>query len=136
MTQAVTLASSLYRAPQVNSPAVVQIGMSPFFETVFRDDLAGTFFSLSEFAESIMIRHTVTNAWLSYSALFDDPSVQVRSAGETETVDVKPSFMVSEIALKYPLEKSDRVMIRGKQYVIDEVESDGVGVLTVRVAKR
>jgi hypothetical protein len=98
--------------------------------------LAGTFFSLSEFAESIMIRHTVTNAWLSYSALFDEPSVQVRSAGETETVDVKPSFMVSEIALKYPLEKSDRVMIRGKQYVIDEVESDGVGVLTVRVAKR
>lgn len=136
MTQTVTVGDVVYRPATVGTAAVQQVGRSEFFEQVYRADLSSVFFNLSEFSEAVMIRHSQSGEWRTYSAIFDDPTVNTRVVGDFETIDVKPQFMVAEGALLFPIGKEDRVMIRGKNYLVDDVQSDGVGVVTVMVKKR
>lgn len=135
MTQAATAAKAT-RDATANAPTAAQITQSAFFATVYNSDLASVFFSLSEFAESAMIYHSVSRTWSTYSVLFDDPKTSLKFGGDMGVTELRPQIQVAEMALLYPVQKADRVMIRGVSYVVEDIDADGVGVVTVFLRRR
>lgn len=130
MTQAIT-ADFVSRPASVLDVTLTQIGESAFFQTVYRDDLANVFFNLQEFAETGMIYHTDLAAWFTYSVLFDDPKTSMRFGTDADVTELKPQVMVATRALKAPIQKTDRVIVRGVRYQIEDIDSDGVGVTSI-----
>lgn len=102
------------------------------FATCLEDDLNSVFFGPDgqEFAESVVYTHTNGNVE-TYSIIYDDPTRNVGFQSSAELVVEVPQFMMQTTDLKSPIQKKDRVLLRGKDYFIEDYEDNGVGVTTV-----
>lgn len=135
MTQTAT-AATVTRGASAYVPEAVQLTPSAFFGTVYNTDLVSVFFSLSEFAESGMVYHSVPGVWRTYSVLFDDPKTTLKFGGDADVTELRPQIQIADSALLYPVQRADRVTVRGVSYVVEDVDADGVGVSTLFLRRR
>ena len=136
MAQTVTVTSTILRPASVGTATSTQQSFNPFLLSVMETDLQNVFFNGGDFNEQARIYHTVLGAWQPYSVDFDDPSTTVDFGADADLSDLKPQFMIPNYALKAKLSKQDKVVIRGTQYIIEDINNDGVGVTTVFMRRR
>lgn len=135
MTQTVT-PSLISRPATPGSGSTSQQSFNPFLLSVMETDLQNVFFSGGDFNESVRIYHTTLGVWQTYSVCFDDPSTTIDFGADADVSDLKPQIMIPNYALKAKLSKQDKITARGTQYLVDDVNNDGVGVTTVFMRRR
>ena len=126
-TPKVSSASQVY-VPGVNVPTV-----SDFETQLYNADLEEVFFNQDEFASKtkVLYYHSSLGVWETYADIFDDPHTSNQLPGDAEFSTLRPQIQLIESKLKHRILKQDRCLRRGRNYFVDDFESDGVGVTTV-----
>lgn len=135
MAQTVTT-TRIIRKGTVGGASVSQQTFNPFLFSVMETDLQNVFFNGSDFNESARVYHATLGAWYSYSVDFDDPSTTIDFGADANLSDLKPQIMIPNYALKAKFSKQDKITVRGTQYLVEDVNNDGVGVTTVFLRRR
>jgi len=102
------------------------------FHDVMAADLSSTFFS--DFEENIRYIHSNGKTEV-YDGIVDIPSADASIISESSIVAYKPSVQLRRIALKCNPTKGDKLTVRGSRYRVDNYSDDGVGVITVFLAR-
>lgn len=135
MTQTVNT-SLISRPATVGSASATQQSFNPFLLSVMETDLQNVFFSGSDFNESARVYHSVIGMWHLYNVDFDDPSTTIDFGADADVSDLKPQIMIPNYALKAKISKNDKVTVRGTQYMVEDINNDGVGVTTIFLRRR
>jgi len=120
----------LSRMRGIGTPAAYHVELTPFFQKVYRDDLANVFFNSAQFAEKAVYTHSTLGIAVTYDVIYDDPTTSINLGVDAGFNSLRPQFQIPEYVLKHPVQKDDFVFVRGKKFFIDEFVSDGVGVTT------
>ena len=135
MSQSVTT-TTISRPASVGVAYASQQQFNDFLNTVMYDDMQNVFFANSEFRESCLVYHSLLETWVTYNVMFDDPSTTIDFGSDADLSDLKPQVMISTFELSAKINKDDKVKIRGTQYIVEDVNNDGVGVTTVFLRRR
>jgi hypothetical protein len=102
------------------------------------EDLSDVFFDTDEFAEptNCAYTHFKTGNVEYYPVIFDDPSQNVNFGSESDVTALKPIARIPFHLLKNFPDKRDIITIRGIDYTIDELDSDGVGTVIFNLIRR
>jgi hypothetical protein len=117
--------------PAWGVPAVYHPGLNAFQDLIYVQDLDNVFMNTEEFGITIQYYHSSLNQWISYPVLFDDPYISMSLGSEGEFNSIRPQFQVSEARLAHRILKKDKCTINGVSYLVEDFQSDGVGVTTV-----
>ena len=124
--------SGFSAAPSWGTPGVYHPGLNDFQQLIYVEDLDNVFMNLEEFGISINYYHSSINQWVSYPVLYDDPFASMNLGSEGgEFNSIRPQFQVSEARLAHRILKKDKCIINGIIYLVEDFQSDGVGVTTV-----
>jgi len=123
------------RTRGLGTPSALLIGRTDFFEQL-ETDIDDVFFDQAEFGETLSYYHTTLSKWETYKTLFDDPHVSMQSGADAEFNTLRPQAQMQESKLIHPIQKSDKVIMRGVRYSIDDFISDGVGITTIYMHKQ
>lgn len=104
---------------------------SDFFRAIYNTDIANVFFNTFEFGEICSVYHSTKGQWINYETLYDDPHISGSVMSEADFNTFRPQVQLREGGLLQPIQKTDRVKVRGVVHIVDDVVSDGVGVSTV-----
>ena len=135
MTQTVS-PSLIASTSSIGGASTSQQDFNPFLLSVMETDLQNVFFNGSDFNESVRIYHATIGTWQTYSIDFDDPSTTIDFGADADLSDLKPQIMIPNYALKAKITKADKIIVRGTQYTVEDVNNDGVGVTTVFMRRR
>lgn len=135
MTQTVN-PSLISRPATVGGASSSQQSYNPFLLSVMETDLQNVFFAGTDFNESARIYHSAIAMWHLYDVCFDDPSTTIDFGADADVSDLKPQIMIPNYALKAKISKDDKITVRGVQYIVEDVNNDGVGVTTIFMRRR
>jgi len=102
------------------------------FHSRMESDLSATFFS--DFAENIRYTHACGPTEI-YSGIIDIASADSSILSDSSILDYKPAIQIRRAAMISPPAKGDKVQARGSRYRVDNYADDGVGVITVYLAR-
>lgn len=117
--------------PTWGTPAVYHPGLNDFQQLLYVTDLDNVFMNVEEFGITISYYHSSLDRWVDYPVIFDDPYASQNMGAENEFNSIRPQFQVSEARLEHRILKKDKCIINGINYLIEDFQSDGVGVTTV-----
>lgn len=99
-------------------------------------DLNNVFFNNTEFSESISYTHYNLGETKTYKVIYDDPTQTITAGISADKIVLKPQIMISlSHMVQYP-GMQDVIKVKGIDYMIEEIENDGVGVLTLYLYRK
>ncbi len=128
--------SGVERVPQLGALAVVHLPRSGFF-TQLESDISDVFLNESEFAEPVQITFLSLPGSVTVSALFDNPAAHMSTGDPADFQTLRPQVRVQESKLPQPpTAKNTRVRVRGVDYLVEDVISDGVGTTLLYLKRK
>lgn len=100
------------------------------------NDLDECFFNNAEFAVNCTYTHYNLGTDETYKVIYDDPTQTVLEGTQTQVIALKPQIMIAISQMKQQPTMRDVITLNGIQYTIDEIENDGVGVLTLYLLRK
>lgn len=110
-----------------------KIQKTPFHQCL-ANDLEAAFFATTDFQEQVIYTHATGENSI-YACLINAPFVSVSASSEITNSDNNMQIRMIESKLIRSARKKDVAIIRGVKYVVDDVQPDGVGTITLYMNK-